>query len=79
MQDPEVDLVDIAAPNVIHAQIAIAAAKAGKHVFCEKPLALNLEDAKAMVNAVEKADVVNMIGFNYPRVLVVACLCKKIN
>ena len=79
VQNPEVDLVDIAAPSAIHAQIAIAAAKAGKHIFCEKPLALNLEDAKAMVNAVEKADVVNMIGFNYRRVPAIALTKKLIN
>lgn len=79
VQNPEVDLVDIAAPSAIHAQIAIAAAKAGKHIFCEKPLALNLEDAKAMVNAVEKADVVNMIGFNYRRVPAIALVKKLIN
>jgi len=77
VQDPEVDLVDIAAPSAIHAQIAIAAAEAGKHIFCEKPLALNLKDAKAMVNAVEKAGVVNMIGFNYRRVPAIA-LAKKL-
>jgi predicted dehydrogenase len=77
VQDPEVDLVDIAAPSAIHAQISIAAAEAGKHIFCEKPLALNLEDAKAMVNAVEKAGVVNMIGFNYRRVPAIA-LAKKL-
>lgn len=77
VQDPEVDLVDIAAPSAIHAQISIAAAEAGKHVFCEKPLALNLEDAKAMVNAVEKTGVVNMIGFNYRRVPAIA-LAKKL-
>ncbi|GAH48991.1 unnamed protein product, partial [marine sediment metagenome] len=64
-------------PSAIHAQISIAAAEAGKHIFCEKPLALNLEDAKAMVNAVEKAGVVNMIGFNYRRVPAIA-LAKKL-
>lgn len=79
VKDPEVDLVDIAAPSAIHAQIAIAAANAGKHVFCEKPLALNLEDAKAMLDAVEKADVVNMIGFNYRRVPAIALAKKLIN
>ena len=66
--DEEVDLVDIAAPSAIHAEVAIAAARAGKHVFCEKPLALTLTDAEAMVAAVEQAGVVNMIGFNYRRV-----------
>ena len=79
VNSPEVDLVDIAAPSVVHAQIAIAAAQTGKHVFCEKPLALNLEDAKAMVNAVEKAGVVNMIGFNYRRVPAIALAKKLIN
>lgn len=64
----EIDLVDIAAPSAIHAQVAIAAAQAGKHVFCEKPLALTLEDARAMTKAVQDAGVVNMIGFNYRRV-----------
>lgn len=68
VSDNEIDIVDIAAPSVIHAEIAIAAAKEGKHVFCEKPLALTLVDAKKMVEAVEVADVVNMIGFNYRRV-----------
>lgn len=64
----DIDLVDIAASNNLHAPIAIAAAQAGKHVFCEKPLALSLEEAEAMVAAVEKAGVVNMIGFSYRRV-----------
>lgn len=68
VNDPEIDIIDIAAPSSIHAEIAIAAAKAGKHVFCEKPLALTLEDAKKMVDAVKAAGVVNMIGFNYRRV-----------
>ena len=68
IEDKEIDLVDIAAPSAIHADIAIAAAKAGKHVFCEKPLALTLEAAKEMMNEVKKAGVVNMIGFNYRRV-----------
>ena len=73
----EVDLIDIAAPSAIHAQVAIAAAKAGKHVFCEKPLALTLEDAKAMTKAVKDAGVVNMIGFNYRRVPALA-LAKQL-
>ena len=64
----EIDVIDIAAPSIMHAEISIAAANAGKNVFCEKPLALTLKDAKEMVEAVEKAGVVNMIGFNYRRV-----------
>ncbi len=68
VNDTDIDIVDIAAPSAIHAAIAIAAAKAGKHVFCEKPLALTLQDAKRMRDAVKAAGVVNMIGFNYRRV-----------
>lgn len=68
VDDPEVDIIEIAAPSEMHAEVAIAAASAGKHVFCEKPLALTLEDAEAMVEAVNKAKVVNGIGFNYRRV-----------
>ncbi len=75
----DIDLVDIAASNNLHAPIAIAAAKAGKHVLCEKPLALTLEQAEAMVEAVEKAGVVNMIGFNYRKVPALALAKQLIN
>ncbi len=68
VKSESVDLIDIAAPSTLHAEVAIAAAEQGKHIFCEKPLALTLSDAEKMVNAVEKAGVVNMIGFNYRRV-----------
>lgn len=68
IEDKSIDVVSIAAPSKMHAQVAIAAAKAKKHVFCEKPLALNMEDALQMVKAVEENDVINMIGFNYRRV-----------
>lgn len=64
----DVDAVDICAPGKIHKDIAIAAAEAGKHIFCEKPLALNLEDAREMLEAVEHAEVVHGIGFNYRKV-----------
>ena len=74
--DKEIDSVSICAPSKFHAVIAIAAAKAGKHVFCEKPLALNMEDAEAMVKAVEDNDVINMIGFNFRRVPAL-CLAKQ--
>jgi predicted dehydrogenase len=77
IDDDKIDIVDIAAPSLLHADIAIAAAKAGKHVFCEKPLALTLEDAKRMTEAAAKADVVNMIGFNYRRVPALA-LAKQL-
>lgn len=65
IRDPEIDIVDIAAPSIVHAKIAIAAAEAGKHVLCEKPLALTLEDGKQMLEAARKNNIVNMIGFNY--------------
>ncbi|MFS0614783.1 Gfo/Idh/MocA family protein [Lederbergia ruris] len=61
----DIDLIDIVTPNYNHAEIAIAAAEAGKHVFCEKPLALNLEQAQRMLEAVEKNKVLHMINHNY--------------
>jgi predicted dehydrogenase len=68
IDDKDVDIVDICVPNNMHAEIAIAAAKAGKMILCEKPLALNGEQGKAMVEAVEKAGVPNFVSFNYRRV-----------
>ncbi|MFD0961159.1 Gfo/Idh/MocA family protein [Paenibacillus chungangensis] len=65
VQRDDVDLIDINAPSNVHKAIAIAAAEAGKHVFCEKPLALTLADAKEMLTAAEQAGVKHMIGFNY--------------
>src|SRR5712671_108584 len=57
----DIDLVDIASPNDTHAEIAIAAAKAGKIVMCEKPLGRTSAEAGAMVDAVESAKVPNMV------------------
>jgi predicted dehydrogenase len=65
---PDIDLIDIATPNSSHAEIAIAAAAAGKMILCEKPLARNLEEARQMVDAVERAGVANMVWYNYRRV-----------
>ena len=64
----DIDLIDIAAPNNVHSEIAIAAAKAGKMILCEKPLAMNPAEALQMVKAVEKAKVPNMVWYNYRRV-----------
>ncbi len=64
----DIDLIDIAAPNNVHAEIAIAAAKAGKMILCEKPLAMNPAEAEKMVAAVEAAKVPNMVWYNYRRV-----------
>ncbi len=61
----DIDIIDITTPSNFHKEIAVAAAKAGKHVFCEKPLALSLEDATEMLNAAKENNVVNQIGFNY--------------
>ncbi|MEA2376686.1 MAG: levoglucosan dehydrogenase, partial [Thermoleophilaceae bacterium] len=72
IDNPEIDLVDVAVPNDRHPEIAIAAAEAGKHVLCEKPLARTAEEARAMRDAVERAGVVNMVAFNYRRTPAVA-------
>ncbi len=65
---PGIDAIDIASPNDTHAEIAIAAAQAGKMVLCEKPLGRNAAEAEAMARAVEKAGVSNMVWYNYRRV-----------
>lgn len=64
----DIQLIDISAPGDVHKEIAVAAAKAGKHILCEKPLANNLADAKEMLGAVESAGVSHMVAFNYRRV-----------
>jgi predicted dehydrogenase len=63
----DIDLVDIACPNDMHKDIAIAAAKAGKMILCEKPLSMDGPDGLKMVQAVEKAGVPNMVWYNYRR------------
>ena len=63
----DIDVVDICTPNNTHAEIAIAAAKAGKAILCEKPLGLNAPEAEKMVAAVAKAKVPNMVWYNYRR------------
>lgn len=67
IDDPNIHVVDICTPNNAHAEIAIAAAKAGKHILCEKPLALTCEEAKAMYQAAKEAGVTTMVAFNYRR------------
>jgi len=63
----DVDLVDVVTGGDTHAEISIAAAQAGKAVFCEKPLARSVEEADAMLAAVKKAGVANMVCHNYRR------------
>jgi predicted dehydrogenase len=64
----DIDLVDITLPNDMHQQVAIAAAKAGKMILCEKPLARTGLEGLKMVQAIEKAGVPNMVSYNYRRI-----------
>jgi predicted dehydrogenase len=73
----DIDVIDIAAPNDVHLEMAVAAAKAGKMIWCEKPLARNSEEGRQMVEAVKEAGVRNMVWYNYRRVPAVS-LAKKI-
>ncbi|NMD19792.1 MAG: Gfo/Idh/MocA family oxidoreductase [Verrucomicrobia bacterium] len=73
----DIDMIDICLPNNMHAEVAIAAAKAGKMILCEKPLARNGKEAEGMVKAVEKAGVPNFVSFNYRRIPAVS-LAKKL-
>jgi predicted dehydrogenase len=63
--DPRIDVVDICTPNHLHAEMALAALAAGKHVYCEKPLALDIKESATVVEAARRAGVCNAIGFNY--------------
>lgn len=67
IQDPRVDVVSIATPNAVHKEIAVAAVGKGKHVYCEKPMALTLDDAVAMAAAARQAGVKTLVGYNYIR------------
>ncbi len=73
----DIDAVDICAPNNLHYEIAIAAARAGKMILCEKPLARTLDEAEKMCAAVEEANIANMVWFNYRRVPAIA-LAKQV-
>ena len=77
VERPDIHVIDIASPNDTHAEIAIAAALAGKMVLCEKPLGRNAAEALRMTEAVEKAGVANMVWYNYRRVPAVT-LAKKL-
>jgi len=68
VDDPEINIVDICTPNDSHSEIAIAAARAGKAILCEKPLARNVAEAEAMLRAAKKARVPNMVCHNYRRI-----------
>lgn len=74
---PDIDIVDIATPTYLHHDMAVAAAEHGKHIFLEKPFAISLEQARAMLAAAEKAGVVTYVNHNYRRVPAVR-LAKKL-
>ena len=67
VSDPRVDVVSITTPNSLHRDMAIAALEAGKHVWCEKPMALTVEDAEAMTKAAAKSGTKTLLGYNYVR------------
>ena len=73
----DIDVVDVCLPNHMHCEVVVAAAEAGKIVLCEKPLAMTAAEGEAMVAAVERAGVANLIWFNYRRVPAIA-LFKQI-
>jgi predicted dehydrogenase len=75
--NPEIDVIDVSTPGNLHAEIAIAAAEAGKAVFCEKPIGNTLEEATRMLEAVEKAGVPNAVFHNYRKAPAVA-LAKQL-
>jgi predicted dehydrogenase len=73
----DIDAIDICVPNNLHAEIAIEAARNGKAILCEKPLAMNSAEGKRMVDAVEKAGVANTVWYNYRRIPAVT-LAKRL-
>src|SRR5204862_2741618 len=75
----DIDVIDIASPNDTHHDIAIAAAKAGKMVMCEKPLGRTAAEATEMVDAVEAAGVPNTVWYNYRRVPAVTMIKQLID
>jgi len=74
----DIQVVDVSTPGYLHAPMVLAAAQAGKHIICEKPLANTLADAKAMLKAVEKAGVKHMLMHNYRKIPAVAFAKKLI-
>ena len=75
---PDVDIVDVCTPPGTHAEIAEAAARAGKAVICEKPLAVNYTQAASARDAVEEAGVLNAVGFNYRRLPAVSLMQRMV-
>lgn len=65
VRDPKVDVVSITTPNILHHEMALAALAEGKHVYCEKPMALTLPQAREMAAAAKNAGVITLVGYNY--------------
>lgn len=78
VSNPDIDIIDINTPNDSHAEIAIAAANEGKHILCEKPLAMDVKQCRQMLQAVKKAKVTHMICHNYRRIPAIAQAKKMI-
>jgi len=75
----DIDIIDVCTPTYLHKDIVLAAAKNGKHIFCEKPLALNFTEAKEMYEAAEKAGVLHYVNHNYRRTPAIAFAKKLID
>jgi len=67
IERPDIDIIDVSVPTYMHHEVAIAAAKAGKHIFCEKPIALSTQQAQEMLDAAQSAGVVHYLNHNYRR------------
>ncbi len=65
IQDESIDVINITSPNSFHKEMALAAIRAGKHVYCEKPLSISVQDAKEMSDASKSSRVMTQVGFNY--------------
>jgi predicted dehydrogenase len=74
----DIDVVDITTPNFLHCEEVIQAAEAGKHIYCEKPIAMSVAEGKQMVEAVTKAGVKHTVGFNYRRCPAVSLMKQMI-
>jgi predicted dehydrogenase len=77
--DPDVAVVSITAPNFLHREIGVAMAKAGKHIWIEKPVGLTADDARAVAEAVKEAGVAGAVGFNYRNAPAVAAAKEMID
>jgi predicted dehydrogenase len=78
VEDPDIDVIDITTPNALHKEMALAAIAAGKHVYCEKPLAPRAADAREMAEAAEGRGVKTQVGFNYLCNPMVSLACDMI-